>query len=650
MKKDSIIDYLSYIAVKVFGGIIRLFPVAFSLFLARRLGELWYGLSAKQRNQVYVNIKNAFQGNITPFEIRRISRAFFRNLACNFIEALYITKVDKHYLDKYIQLEGQEYIRQALNDKKGAILLGVHAGSWELANTVPAILGFSYNIFVRRQKHSRLDELLNSYRALKGCRLITRGSSGMRDMVRALRNNEVLGTVCDQGGKAGVPVKFFGKEASMSTLAVRLALKWGCKILPVFCLRIRGPYNKIIVHPPFALSGSGDIDKNAKENLERLSRVFEQYILKYPQEYFWLYKIWKYSNERKMVILSDGETTGHLRQAQALAGMAKEALGERDLILETETVEVKFRSGFAKKALNFSCALAGRYSCQGCLWCFRTFLEPATYKALMKLQPDYVVSCGSSLAAVNYVFSRENLAQAIAIMRPSIFSIARFDMVLMPRHDNPHPRKNVIVTEGALNMVDERYLKSNAQRIGSLVKLTKETVLGVLLGGDTKDFELSAESVKPLVSQIKSFLEKYDGELLITTSRRTGRQVEDLIRQEFAGYNRCKLMVIANEKNIPEAVGGILALSSIIIASPESISMVSEAASSGKCVVVFDDGRGLGGRHRFFLGHFARRRYIYLTKITGISVILERIIKDKPRTVILNDRQAVKEALQRKLR
>jgi len=468
-------------------------------------------------------------------------------------------------------------------------------------------------------------------------------------MVRALKSNEALGMVSDQGGKAGELVDFFGKRASMSTLAVRLALKWGCKILPVSCVRVKGPYHKLIIQEPFAISKSGDIKKDTRENLGGLTGIFERHILRYPQEYFWLYKVWKYSNERKMVILSDGKT-GHLRQSQAVAGMAQEALKERLLSLEIETVEVKFKSGFSKRLLNFSCLLAGRYACQGCLWCFKTFLEPATCEALMELKPDYVVSCGASLAAVNYVFSRENSAQAIAIMRPSILSISRFDLVLMPRHDNPPERKNVIITEGALNLIDGGYLKSCGERLASLVNIRKDLVVGLLLGGDTKDFELSSKLLKPVVGQIKSFLEKYDGELLLTTSRRTGRQAQDLIKQEFEGYERCRLMIIANERNIPEAVGGILALSKIVITSPESISMISEAASSAKFVVVFYDKQGLGGRHRFFLENFARRRHIILTKTAAINAILEKIVREKLQAVGLDDRRVVKEALKSKLR
>ena len=78
--------------------------------------------------------------------------------------------------------------------------------------------------------------------------------------------------------------------------------------------------------------------------------------------------------------------------------------------------------------------------------------------------------------------------------------------------------------------------------------------------------------------------------------------------------------------------------------------MISEAASSGKYVVVFYDGLGLGERHRFFLGNLARRRHIYLAKTAALGVVLEKITKEKPQLVILKDRQVVREVLKNKLR
>ena len=55
MKKDFIIDYLGYIAVRFLGPLIRLLPLKVSYFLAARVGDCLYALDAKHRAVAYSN-------------------------------------------------------------------------------------------------------------------------------------------------------------------------------------------------------------------------------------------------------------------------------------------------------------------------------------------------------------------------------------------------------------------------------------------------------------------------------------------------------------------------------------------------------------------------------------------------------------------
>jgi mitochondrial fission protein ELM1 len=266
--------------------------------------------------------------------------------------------------------------------------------------------------------------------------------------------------------------------------------------------------------------------------------------------------------------------------------------------------------------------------------------------SLVSKKPDIVISCGSTLAPINYVVSRENLAKSIVIMRPSILSTKRFDLVVMSRHDQPPQRKNVAVIEGALNLMDEDYLKRQGMNLEALVEVNRELVLGLLVGGDTKTFRLSKDLMREVIVQIKRVLEKLDAQILITTSRRTPAAVEQLLKEEFKEYPCCKLLLIANEKNIPGIVAGILALSKIVISSPESISMISEAVKSRKYVLVWE-AQNLGRRHRRFLRYFARNRYISLIGAGSLGNKIEEIWLNKPPINILKDNLLVAEAIKK---
>jgi len=449
MSKDSIIDYLGCILIRLIGPIIRSLPLNLNLFLGRRLGELFYYFDLKRKAIVYANIKSAFAAKIPPQGLTHLTKEFFRSFGQDLIEILFIPLVDKAYINKYITLEGEGYIFESFKKGKGVILLGMHEGSWELSNVICANLGFTFNLFIRQQRYPRLNRLLNLYRQQKGCNLIPRKNQ-MRRLIRALKNNQAIGMTADQGGKSGILVKFFGKSASMPSGAVKLALKYDATLIPGFYVRIKGPHIKVLIGPPFEMKKTGNLEKDINDNLQAVVNVFEKYILRYPWEYLWSYKIWKYSQEKNILILSDGKT-GYLRQSQAVCGIAKDYLKAKDISVNVNIVEIKFKNKFSRLALTASSCLADKYSCQGCLWCLRAFLKDDVYRALISVKPDIVISTGASVAPVNYVISRENLAKSITIMRPSILSAKRFNLALMIEHDQQpqiHTLKdNILVTQ-----------------------------------------------------------------------------------------------------------------------------------------------------------------------------------------------------------
>ncbi|MDD5595245.1 MAG: ELM1/GtrOC1 family putative glycosyltransferase [Candidatus Omnitrophica bacterium] len=645
MKKDSLVDYFSYFAFKFSAWVFCRLPIGFALFLGRGLGRAMYILDLKHRAVAYANIKKALGDKLSQQELKRITKKFYLNFGQNIIEVFHIPLFNKGYMDKYIEVEGREYLAQAFSKGRGVILLGVHAGSWELSNIIWANLGFTFNLLIREQKMPRLNQLINDYRQEKGCKLIERKNT--RQLIEALKNNEAVGMTADQGGVSGKLVKFFGKSASMPTGAIKLALRYGAVILPGYYVRIRGAKRKIIIEPPFELELTNDKEADMRNNLERLMLIFEKNIRKYPQEYLWTYKIWKYGKDREVLILNDGKA-GHLRQSQAVAKIIREYCAQSAIDCRINTVDVEIKNKIALAALSL---FSGRYNFQGCLGCLKKFLSPQSYLALISLRPDLVVSCGSGLAPVNYLVSRENLAKSAVILRPGLLGTKRFDLVIMPEHDHPAKRKNICVTEGALNLIDQGYLKEQAAQ---LIKSTEYRVpstgayIGLLIGGDSKKFHLEKNEMLQVIKQLKNTAEELKMDLLISTSRRTSKDIENLLKDEFKNDARCKLLIIANEKNYSSVVGGILGLSWLVVTSPESISMISEAVNSQKYVLVFN-APGLSVKHQQFLYNFDEKKYIFLTSADNFAERIKEIWLKKPMVNILKDDMVIKEAIKKLL-
>lgn len=650
MKKYFLKDYCLFVTAKVLGWFFMFLPMNVALNLAKVIGTLGYYLDFKHKKIVYANIKIAFGNTKSLEEINTIVKKTFQSFCQHIVEVLCLPKITHGYIEKYVQFEDKSVITDAINQKQGVIVSSMHFGSWELSFILCDRLGPPFRIIAREhEKFSKTDRLLNSYRQLRPESVLYRSSSP-REMVKVIQNKEILGLVLDQGGREGQLVEFFGKNASMPTGALRLALKFSVPMVMVFIIRQKGPFHKIILKR-LKLEETGETEKDIETNLKKIMELAEGIIRQYPEQYMWFYKVWKYSDQRKVVILNDGKI-GQLRQSQAVAEILANELEKRNLKPKIETMDVRFKNKFSKVMIALCSVPAAKRHCQGCLWCLKKFLKGSSYENLSRIKADFIISSGSALANVNYILSNDSLAKSISILRPNLLSTNRFDLVIMPKHDSPPDKENVVITEGSLNLINEDYLKQQSKEIilrYPNLNQSRTKTIGILLGGNTKNYKISYETVKILISELKNISESLDLQILLTTSRRTPASVENLIREDLKSFSKCRLLIIANENNIPEAVGGILGLSDMIIVSDDSISMVSEAATSGKYVIVVKTGEESSSRnkHRRFLESLSREEYIFLVKPNNISDTIRQVFNNRPKVKKLDDSEAVASAIRK---
>ncbi|MFC1804928.1 hypothetical protein ACFLZ3_03785 [Candidatus Omnitrophota bacterium] len=87
--------------------------------------------------------------------------------------------------------------------------------------------------------------------------------------------------------------------------------------MPTFYIRQKGPQVKLVFSPAVRIEKYGDQQADIRNNLQRVISIFEAQISKYPEEYFWTYKIWKYSDQSSILILDDGKAISGRRRRLA---------------------------------------------------------------------------------------------------------------------------------------------------------------------------------------------------------------------------------------------------------------------------------------------------------------------------------------------
>jgi uncharacterized protein len=210
--------------------------------------------------------------------------------------------------------------------------------------------------------------------------------------------------------------------------------------------------------------------------------------------------------------------------------------------------------------------------------------------------PDIFIGCGRQSAVAALAVKRASGgATILAHVQDPRFARARFDLLLIPEHDRLRG-SNVLVTHGAVHRVTPEKLAGAAAQWESRLGALPPPRVAVLIGGNNKVFRLDLATLARLADQLAA-LARAGHRLLVTPSRRTGPEGEHLLRERLAG-----LPAFIWDGSGDNPYFGFLALADAIVATGDSVSMVSEAAATGKPVHIVHLPGGSAKFRRFHEG------------------------------------------------
>ena len=286
---------LYYYVLKVLFFLLRLIPFSPSVRLGAFLGRITYLIDLPGvRRIVRANLMQAFDDSKTTEEFDRIGLKCFESLGAGLLEMVNFGKIRANYRD-YISSHGFEHVRRMLDEGKGALMISGHCGNWELMASYASLEGFPVNVVARSVYDSRINDLLNEFRESNGIRVLHRDHlPAMRELIRALKANQIIGMLIDQDTRVpSVFVDFFGKAASTPVGAAQIARKYGCPVFTSFCMRRPEGGLHIEVSEPLDLVKTDDLQADLIENTGRLTAAIEDHVRKHPEEWVWMHRRWR---------------------------------------------------------------------------------------------------------------------------------------------------------------------------------------------------------------------------------------------------------------------------------------------------------------------------------------------------------------------
>jgi KDO2-lipid IV(A) lauroyltransferase len=178
---------------------------------------------------------------------------------------------------------------------KGVLFLTPHLGCFEVtAQALTASFSAKFGpltVLYRPSRKEGLGQVMEATRARPGLETAPTTLAGVRQMIKALRVGKAVGLLPDQVPPEGMGqwTPFFGKPAYTMTLAARLALQTGAKLMVIWGERLPWGQGYRIHASELNTPEAADVDVLVLQ----INQAMERLILSRPDQYLWGYARYK---------------------------------------------------------------------------------------------------------------------------------------------------------------------------------------------------------------------------------------------------------------------------------------------------------------------------------------------------------------------
>lgn len=268
-------------------------PLGFARLICAALASLSYWLWPRLRKAGMVNLRIAFP-EWSEARRRRILYGEFLTLGRMLADFAHFPRLRRANIEELIIYDGFENFDRAERQGRGVLFLTAHFGNWELGSFAHGVYGHPCNFVVREMDNPLLDRLINRYRSASGGRPIEKGDFA-RGVLRSLERGESVGVLMDQNmlPEEGVFVDFFGLPASTTTGPARIARKLGVPVVLGLVIwdRQLGKYR--LRFDSVEWISRPDPEQEIIANTANFTRLIEQYVRRYPDQWLWVHRRWK---------------------------------------------------------------------------------------------------------------------------------------------------------------------------------------------------------------------------------------------------------------------------------------------------------------------------------------------------------------------
>lgn len=289
MANKELVSKIEYYSFRALLAIMRFMPggcvKSFLIVLFHLVG---YGIGIRKKVAL-VQLEKVYP-SLSIKQRKSILKKLFRNMALSIYEVYFTNDSELFAMSS---IANKHYVDDALALGRGAVLATAHFGNWEAARILP-MSGIPLSVVAKTQRNRMFDKYTNDVRQRCGVKVIDM-SKGLRAIVHQLSEGRFVAILMDQNaGSSGLLMDFLGYCASHWKGVAKLSLRYKVPIVPGFARRADDDNIVFDFFPPILHEDWTDSEENLRKVLEEVNAIIEQQIHKYPEQWFWVHKRWKY--------------------------------------------------------------------------------------------------------------------------------------------------------------------------------------------------------------------------------------------------------------------------------------------------------------------------------------------------------------------
>ena len=180
---------------------------------------------------------------------RRIAREVWGSFGATLAEYAHFETIADRAFDEHVEVVLHPGVEACRGRGRPFIFVTAHLGNWEISAATARQLGLPLTVVYSRQANPIAEWLVQRRRRDLGCGFLAADDS-IRPLLNELRAGRSIGLLVDLRVESGEAVPFCGQDTATTLVPARLALKFGCPLVPVRVERMRPAHLRVTLYDP----------------------------------------------------------------------------------------------------------------------------------------------------------------------------------------------------------------------------------------------------------------------------------------------------------------------------------------------------------------------------------------------------------------